>query len=106
MSETTIVIGIGGHIDGVPMDPQAWRNFQAEVRHVPGILSGTVYFHGEGEGVFEGKSEPSYTVVASLPTINLGTLRAILVALATAYCQQSIALTVGETEFCESVRPS
>lgn len=80
------------------MDLNRWQTFKELALQALEVCGATIHFRGEGYGVHNGVSESSYTLVASTEG-GTETLKSILASLARLYNQESIALTVGETEF-------
>lgn len=106
--EYTFTIGFGRRIGkGDNLSARAWREFQADVaRFVSSLRGATVYSRTEGEGVYDGNREDCATVVFgvdcdkdTLSVVILPYLRGGLGELARRYRQDSIALTIGKTEF-------
>lgn len=95
----TAVVGIGRNIGERPMAREVWSRFRRQVEGALYNLGFTVYFAGVGEGVFEGNEEQSATFVAGGSLADVPRLRLSLHTLARSFGQESIALTVGETEF-------
>jgi hypothetical protein len=81
------------------MADHEWRDFRAATRAAV-ESAGTVYFFGDGLGVYGDEFEESHTVVGQARDEEaLDKLRETLTRLASRYRQEAIALTVGEVEF-------
>lgn len=85
----TDVICIGRNTKDVPLSKNEWDNF---IREVTSLFS-TLYFVGEGIGIYEDKKEDSYCCVRILNNKDL------LSSLAKKYKQECIAYLCGETQF-------
>lgn len=85
----TDVICIGRNTKDVPLSKNEWDNF---IREVTSLFS-TLYFVGEGIGIYEDKKEDSYCCVGILNNKDL------LSSLAKKYKQECIAYLCGETQF-------
>ena len=85
----TDVICIGRNTKDVPLSKNEWDNF---IREVTSLFS-TLYFVGEGIGIYEDKKEDSYCCVGILNNKDL------LSSLARKYKQECIAYLCGETQF-------
>lgn len=99
---STTVISIGRNLPtGGELELGEWLAFRADVLVSVRNLGGTLFFAGEGNGIYEGETETSFTVIADIPYVanHLGALRAQLAPLASAYGQDAIAVTVGATTF-------
>lgn len=99
------VISIGRNINGVPMDDEDWYDFKAETYSAVVNTTGVVYFAGEGSGIYQHDREQAFTLVAETVDYDdwYESLRSRLGRIATAYNQESIALTIGATEFVKGV---
>jgi hypothetical protein len=95
----TITVSIGRNMGERPMSADLWRRFQRLTVIAVQAFMSELYFAGEGEGIHEGRPEQSFTIVAGGPLHMLPNLRLRLADLARAYRQESIALTVGTTQF-------
>ena len=102
----TVVVSIGRNVGrpedearlGASLDDEQWTLFKYAVADAIFIRSGgRVHFEGEGTGYFEGTSERSFTIVATVE--NPVGLYHDLAELAPRFGQQSIALTTGNTAF-------
>ena len=85
----TDVICIGRNTKDVPLSKNEWDSFISEVTS----LFSTLYFVGEGIGIYEDKKEDSYCCVGILNNKDL------LSSLAKKYKQECIAYLCGETQF-------
>jgi hypothetical protein len=85
----TDVICIGRNTKDVPLSKNEWDNF---IREVTSLFS-TLYFVGEGIGIYEDKKGDSYCCVGILNNKDL------LSSLAKKYKQECIAYLCGETQF-------
>ncbi len=85
----TDVICIGRNTKDVPLSKNEWDSFITEVTS----LFSTLYFVGEGIGIYEDKKEDSYCCVGILNNKDL------LSSLAKKYKQECIAYLCGETQF-------
>lgn len=85
----TDVICIGRNTKDVPLSKNEWDSF---IREVTSLFS-TLYFVGEGIGIYEDKKEDSYCCVGILNNKDL------LSSLARKYKQECIAYLCGETQF-------
>jgi hypothetical protein len=95
----TITVSIGRNMGERAMSADLWRRFQRLTVIAVQAFMSELYFAGEGEGIHEGRPEQSFTIVAGGDLFMLPNLRLRLADLARAYRQQSIALTVGTTQF-------
>lgn len=94
----TLVVSIGGNIDGVPMVPEKWDAFKGTLRSLLADVSGYTVFAGHGDGVWEGKFEESYTIImAEVRYRDVVRLKEPLASLGVLYGQECIALTFGYT---------
>ena len=108
----TVIISIGRNYgsvteeyfpgySGQPMGDAAWdlfrdRTFQLAEKY------GEVVFFGDGQGVYEGQEEESYTVIfVAHDDYNVGYLPAAG-CLAELFMQDSIAVTAGTTVFAKA----
>ena len=107
----TFTVGFGRRIGkGDNLSSRRWAAFQADVARFIGSLRGvTIYSRTVGYGVYDGVREDCATVVfgvdcepVTLDTVVLPYLRGGLGELARRYRQDSIALTIGKTEFIRS----
>lgn len=98
------IISIGR---GVPEMPDAvlaqpeWDAFRGSILAMARAYGEDIYFYGEGQGIYEGKGESSFTVVfgdVEDPWLR-AKLEGRLSRLAEEYAQDSIAVTYGETFF-------
>ena len=85
----TDVVCIGRNTKDVPLSKNEWDSFITEVTS----LFSTLYFVGEGIGIYEDKKEDSYCCVGILNNKDL------LSSLAKKYKQECIAYLCGETQF-------
>lgn len=98
----TYVLSIGRNVGNEPMSEPAWRTFKASLGDTCEAFGLSIVFKGEGEGIYEGESEQSYTVVATGAIRSDGSplsFSASLKILARTFRQEAIALTQGETTF-------
>jgi hypothetical protein len=119
---TTVVIGIGRNLseadheyvtvralDGTPLvrfrdklTSQEWASFKLQVTRCAEHYLSAIYFTGAGLGEFEGTVEESWTLVGeyagSIYGNSWGSFKGELDALRRTYQQDSIALTIGQTE--------
>ena len=104
---TTVTVSIGRNIGrtfdfpssyevGDALNDAMWAKFKSEVTDLL-AFDGGIHFLGEGVGYFEGDTEQSYTVVATVD--NPVGLYHRLADLAPLFGQESIALTTGSTSF-------
>lgn len=104
MSDTTTTVSIGRNRPGGELTEQAWLEFIRATDNAVRDTESDVYFYGSGTGEWDGVFEDSFTWVFETP-VN-GTLewtRRALATLALFYGQESIALTIGETEFIPAI---
>lgn len=85
----TDVVCIGRNTKEEPLSKNEWNSFIIEVTS----LFSTLYFVGEGIGVYEDKKEDSYCCVGILNNKDL------LSSLTKKYKQECIAYLCGETQF-------
>ena len=85
----TDVVCIGRNTKEDPLSKEEWNSF---IREVTSLFS-TLYFVGEGIGIYEDKKEDSYCCVGILSNKDL------LSSLAKKYKQECIAYLCGETQF-------
>lgn len=85
----TDVVWIGRNTKEEPLSKNEWNSFIIEVTS----LFSTLYFVGEGIGVYEDKKEDSYCCVGILNNKDL------LASLTKKYKQECIAYLCGETQF-------
>jgi len=103
---TTVVIGIGRNLgsstDGGTLTGPQWLKFARAVEFCASHYLSAIYFTGFGLGEFEGHVEESWTLVGeyagSIYGASWGSFRGELDALRRTYSQDSIALTIGQTE--------
>ena len=96
----SMTVSIGRNVNGKPMSDAQWESFTADILRNVRSNTQAIYFVGFGTGTYEGDSEESFTVVSSNPTTSaLCAIEVSLSLFAHAYKQESIALTVGATEF-------
>lgn len=99
------IVTIGRNVPeqgNLPMSGERWERFISDTTAIVLLTCGTVYFVGTGQGVYEGQTEQSWTIIADAP-VSLeehDSLKWNLAELAHTYLQECIALTVGETVFC------
>ncbi len=102
MERLTVVVSIGRgwslNCEGEPMWDEFWGDFRNDtfkaVEDYATRNGGEIVFFGDGVGVYEGKEEESYTVIASVPeTFDVGLIPR-LAELADLFGQESIALTI------------
>jgi hypothetical protein len=98
--DTTIVVSVGKDVNGVPMDPTDWDGFKQDAEDVLRFNGSRILFVGEGTGVWDGKYETAFTIVAALD--DDGTQRVLDIigrysVLAHQYGQEAIAVTFGAT---------
>lgn len=95
-----LTIGIGRSVKDGPMDTRTWEEFRSAVDAALHDRKLHPVFYGVGVGEYEGVREDSATwVIAEYSDAQLTLIRLDLTRLARYYGQDSIALTVGETEF-------
>lgn len=102
MATSTAVISIGRNVGHLPMSSAKWHDFKRSIRESTGVLSldAIPVFEGSGHGVYDGMQEESYTVIlANVRDKDVHALRRRLSILAGMFGQESIALTIGRTEF-------
>jgi hypothetical protein len=106
--DRTLTVSIGRNVGGYEefgadigkLDDRAWAEFQTRTLSTLRVAGAKLHFSGVGVGFFEGQTEESFTAVASVSDDNdLEYLRHSLRILCELYDQQSIALTIGTTEF-------
>lgn len=85
----TDVVCIGRNTTEEPLSKDEWNSFIIEVTS----LFSTLYFVGEGIGIYEDKKEDSYCCVGILNNKDL------LSSLTKKYKQECIAYLCGETQF-------
>lgn len=85
----TDVVCIGRNTKEEPLSKNEWNSFIIEVTS----LFSTLYFVGEGIGIYEDKKEDSYCCVGILNNKDL------LSSLTKKYKQECIAYLCGETQF-------
>lgn len=107
----TFTVGFGRRVGkGENLGGNDWSTFQVDVARFIGSLRGaTIYSETEGGGVYDGVREDCANVVfgidcepVTLDTVVLPYLRGGFGELARRYRQDSIALTIGKTEFIGS----
>ena len=102
MTMTTGVVSIGRGVgDEAELSENDWYRFIADLQSVVADAGYITFFTGEGDGVYEGTEEVSFTVIFGGDGWR-GTLRLDLAELALEYNQVSIALPWGETEFVQA----
>lgn len=95
----SVVVSIGRNIGDDPMRDDDWKTFKAEVYDVVAEFS-PVVFYGQGIGIYKDTAEDSYTVIAEVNNLSgWARLHDRLAKLAKQYGQDSIAITLGDTEF-------
>lgn len=95
----SLVLSIGRNIGSAPMAQEKWEAFTRSAHRAITEHCGALYFAGYGTGFYEGMSEESFTLTAAAPSgSSLRSLVLALRALAREFEQDSVALTVGETE--------
>jgi len=85
----TDVVCIGRNTKDAPLPKDEWDSFITEVTS----LFSTLYFVGEGVGIYEDKKEDSYCCVGILNN------KKLLPSLTKKYKQECIAYLCGETQF-------
>lgn len=108
---STYVVSIGrnlgkpaGYRQGEAMDVVEWSRFREEVRAELDQAGLEIVFTGDGDGVYEGVVEPSYTLVAVgdlLTAPQFDHLVGMLGLIGFRYYQDSVAVTSGVTVFAE-----
>ena len=96
---TTIYVSIGRNIGKAPMARPSWNNFAEEVVYAVEDYHGNIFFRGYGQGAYDGTTEDSYVVGATIAEGMLIHLRTVLAELAEKYSQECIALVSGDTDF-------
>ncbi len=112
---TTLTVSIGGNgPHNARLGAREWYAFRLATLHAVRDTGATLVFHATGIGVYNGVSEPSYTVIATLPdapadaasAARVATLRRTLAQLAHDYRQASIALSHAPGTLTTFVRPT
>lgn len=99
----SMTVSIGRNIGNSPMSQAMWEGFTSSVLRNIRSNTSAIYFVGFGTGIYEGATEESFTVVSSNPTESaLCAIRVSLSLLAHAFKQDSVALTVGETQIVQA----
>lgn len=99
----SMTVSIGRNIGATPMSDHLWHSFTSDVLRNIRSNTGAIYFVGFGEGIYEGTTEESFTVVSSNPSDSaLCAIRVSLSLLAHAYRQDSVALSIGATEIVKA----
>lgn len=91
---TTITVQIGNSDD--KLTQKEWSDFVAETGKALITRTGLIHFHSCSHGGAQWQNAAWVATISSSP---LGYLRGDLAALAKKFRQDSIALTVGDTEF-------
>lgn len=98
-----LTIGIGRNVKSEPMRTRDWEQFRAAVDASLYDRKLHPVFYGTGIGEYMGELEDSACwVVAEYSDAQVELLRHDLARLAQYFGQDSIALTIGETEFIEA----
>lgn len=100
-----LIIAIGRNVGDEPMDERSWLGFQANVRKVAHRTAGPVVAEVSGVSTSDewGDEDAAWFAVVAPDGHDLSEFRARLRVLATAYGQDSIAVTSGTTEFVDRV---
>lgn len=96
MSAATVTVSIGRNVGAVPMPVDVWRRFR---RDVAGYLASGDVFVSDARtvGRWDGVAEESRTWVASIASSDVPSIVSAMAALARAYRQDAIAVSVGQT---------
>ena len=100
----TVTVSIGRSIPGGgQLTNKAWSDFRFATLIEVERTAKAIYFDGIGLGRWEDGYEDSYTIVAAYYFLSgIATLQTELAKLAAAYSQESIAVTIGQTELIEA----
>lgn len=97
--QVTVTVSLGRNIGNNPMTSAQWQRFTRLAKLAVAQHSLATHYVGVGSGIYDGMREESLTVVATVRVQRLKSLRDALRTLAVRFSQDSIALTVGTTEF-------
>lgn len=97
MASATISIGRGVGREGELSD-QSWHTFKFRVRRIASEY-GTLVFEGEGNGVYDGRSETAYTITIADIKEEIHLMYLDLEVERQNFGQEAIAVTIGNTNF-------
>lgn len=96
----TVTVSIGRNVGAVPMSVERWHYYVTDTRKAVNAVASAVHFVGRGSGIYDGALEDSFSIVATVDDgASLALLAKRLRSLARLYRQDSIAMTVGSTQF-------
>lgn len=82
------------------MSEEEWERFSSDVVRILRSNTESIHFVGWGQGVYEGMTEESFTVIASDPSHTaLAAIRVSLAYMCDAYGQEAIAVSQGDPTY-------
>lgn len=94
----SVTVSIGRNLGTVPMASDLWDTYCADTLRAVRQCSSAIHYLGLGEGIYDGMTEDSFTLVGSVYRDSIDRLAYALGVLAETYGQDSVAMSVGTTE--------
>ena len=94
----TATITIGRNISARPMTAGTWQTFRRSIINACHAYGEETFVESSGKGKYKGIQEDNFTVVFSIDTLQISTLKSCLSGFCRYFSQECIALTIGETD--------